>query len=166
MPFATASWPSSLKNPIVPVRGTCVPPQNSTELSSVTLSGVIDTLLASAPDVNGSKLIVAELPAGSPIDSVRTQAERVRQKAGSAFVVFGWKEDEGKVSLLAALSPDLVKKGLKAGDMVKAVAEVVGGKGGGKPDMAQAGGKDAAKLSEALKKAEQLGRTALANGPA
>ena len=129
--------------------------------AAANLSGVIEKLLADAPDVNGAKLIVAELPAGSPIDSVRAQAERVRQKAGSAFVVFGWKEADDKVSLLVALTPDLVKKGLKAGDVVKTVAEVVGGKGGGKPDMAQAGGKDVAKLGEALNKAGQLGRDGL-----
>ncbi len=64
--------------------------------------------------------------------------------------------------LVAALTNDLVKKGLKAGDVVKQVAAVVGGSGGGKPDMAQAGGKDAAKLPDAIKKAEELGREMLA----
>ncbi len=65
------------------------------------------------------------------------------------------------VSLLAAVTPDLVKKGLKAGDVVKPAAEAIGGKGGGKPDMAQAGGKEPAKLQDALKKAEQMGRELL-----
>ena len=95
-------------------------------------------------------------------DAVRTQIDRIRQKCGSAFVVFGWTEDEGKVPLIAALTNDLVKKGLKAGDIVKQVAAIVGGSGGGKPDMAQAGGKDAAKLPEALLKAEALGKELLA----
>ena len=57
--------------------------------------------------------------------------------------MFGWTEDEGKVPLIAALTTTWSKKGLKAGDLVKQVAAVVGGSGGGKPDMAQAGGKDA-----------------------
>ena len=80
----------------------------------------------------------------------------------SAFVVFGWTEDEGKASLIAAVTPDLVKKGLKAGDVVKQVAPLIGGGGGGKPDMAQAGGKDPSKLAEALQKADRIARDLLA----
>jgi alanyl-tRNA synthetase len=52
--------------------------------------------------------------------------------------------------LIAAVTPDLIARGLKAGDLIKRVAQVVGGGGGGRPDMAQAGGKDPAKLPEAL----------------
>ena len=75
--------------------------------------------------------------------------------------MFGWTEDEGKVPLVAALTADLVKKGLKAGDVVKQIAPIIGGGGGGKPDMAQAGGKDAAKLPDALRHADKLGRELL-----
>jgi alanyl-tRNA synthetase len=117
----------------------------------------VDKLIADAKEVHGAKLLVARLPEGTTSDAVRTQIDRIRQKVGSAFIVFGWTEDEGKVPLIAALTNDLVKKGLKAGDVVKQVAAVVGGSGGGKPDFAQAGGKDASKLPEALAKAEQLG---------
>jgi alanyl-tRNA synthetase len=125
------------------------------------LASVVDKLIADAPEVGGTKLIAAQLPAGTTLDAVRTQIDRIRQKCGSAFVVFGWTEDEGKVPLIAALTNDLVKKGLKAGDVVKQVAAVVGGSGGGKPDMAQAGGKDATKLPDAIKKAAELGRELL-----
>ncbi|MFM8272223.1 MAG: alanine--tRNA ligase, partial [Gemmata sp.] len=121
------------------------------------LTGVVDELIASAPDVAGAKIVVANLPEGASNETVRTQIDRVKQKCGSAFVVFGWSEGEKEASLIAALTPDLVKRGLKAGDVVRAVAEVVGGKGGGKPDLAQAGGKEPAKLPEALQKAERLG---------
>jgi alanyl-tRNA synthetase len=62
-----------------------------------------------------------------------------------------------------ALTSDLVKKGLKAGDIVKQVAAVVGGSGGGKPDFAQAGGKDASKLPDAIEKAAEIGRDLLSN---
>ena len=55
-----------------------------------------------------------------------------------------------KPSLIAAVTPDLIKRGLKAGDLIKKLAQVVGGGGGGRPDMAQAGGKDPEKLAEAL----------------
>lgn len=125
------------------------------------LAGLVDKLIAEAPEIGGAKLIAAQLPAGATIDAVRTQIDRIRQKAGSAFLVFGWTEDEGKVPLVAALTSDLVKKGIKAGDVVKQVAAIVGGSGGGKPDFAQAGGKDATKLPDALKKAEELGRALL-----
>lgn len=125
------------------------------------LAGVVDKLIDEAPVVAGAKLIAAQLPAGTTADAVRTQIDRIRQKCGSAFVVFGWAEDEGKVPLIAALTTDLVKKGLKAGDVVKQVAAVVGGSGGGKPDLAQAGGKDATKLPDAISKAAELGKALL-----
>jgi alanyl-tRNA synthetase len=125
------------------------------------LVGTVDKVLADAPTVGGAKVVVGQLPAGTPAEAVRAQIDRIKQKAGSAFVVLGWAEDEGKVSLLAALSPDLVKKGLKAGDVVKQVAAVVGGSGGGRPEMAQAGGKDASKLPDAMKKAAEIGQQML-----
>jgi alanyl-tRNA synthetase len=134
--------------------------QQAKSAAAAGLSGEIDKLLAAAPTVGGAKLVVGRLPAGTTNDAVRDQIDRIK-KAGPAFIVFGW-EDDGKVPLVAALTPDLVKKGLKAGDVVKQVAAVVGGSGGGKPDIAQAGGKDAAKLPDALAKAEQLGRELLA----
>jgi alanyl-tRNA synthetase len=125
------------------------------------LGGVVDGLIDAAAEVGGAKLVVGKLPDGTTADGARAQADRVRQKCGSAFVVFGWAEADGKVPLLAALTADLVKRGLKAGDVVKQVAAVVGGSGGGRPEMAQAAGKDAAKLPEALLKAERLGRELL-----
>ncbi len=124
------------------------------------LAGAVDKLLAAAPVVNGTTIIVGRIPA-VPGDQVRTQIDRVRQKIGSSLIVFGSADDEGKVPLVVALSADLVKKGLKAGDLLKPMAEMVGGKGGGKPEIAQAGGKDPAKLDEALKLAEQLARKAV-----
>jgi alanyl-tRNA synthetase len=125
------------------------------------LASVVDRLIDEAPTVSGAKLITAQLPEGTTTDAVRTQIDRIRQKCGSALIVFGWIEDDGKVPLVAALTNDLVKKGLKSGDIVKQVAAVVGGSGGGKPDMAQAGGKDATKLPDAIKKAAELGRELL-----
>ena len=86
---------------------------------------------------------------------MRQQVDRLRQKAGSAVVVIGWSEDS-KVQLLAAVTDDLVKKGVHAGKLAGQVAKVVGGGGGGKPTMAQAGGKDPAKLAEALQLAKSL----------
>ncbi len=122
--------------------------------ASTDLAGVADKLLASATEVNGAKVIVGEVPAG-PEEQIRQQVDRLRQKAGSAVVVLGWSED-AKVQLLTAVTDDLVKKGLHAGKLVGQVAKVVGGGGGGKPTMAQAGGKEPAKLTEALELAKKL----------
>jgi alanyl-tRNA synthetase len=126
------------------------------------LAGTVDKLLDAAPEVNGAKLVVGQLPAAS-VDQVRAQIDRIRQKTKSAFVVFGWADDDGKVPVIVALTSDLTAKGLKAGDIVKQVAAVVGGSGGGKPDLAQAGGKDATKLPEAMAKAMELGRSLMGN---
>jgi alanyl-tRNA synthetase len=79
----------------------------------------------------------------------------LKKKAKSAAIVLGF-EDDGKATLLAGVTDDLVKKGLKAGDIVKEIAPIVDGGGGGRPQMAQAGGKNPAKIDEALAKAEKL----------
>jgi alanyl-tRNA synthetase len=121
-----------------------------------------DKLLANAADVNGAKVIVGEMPA-APEEQMRQQIDRIKQKAGSAVVVVGWSDD-GKVGLIAAVTDDLVKKGLHAGKLVGQVAKVVGGGGGGKPTMAQAGGKEPAKLAEALQLAVKLSREQLLAG--
>jgi alanyl-tRNA synthetase len=123
------------------------------------LAGAGDRLLAEALDVGGAKIIVGEMPA-APVEQMRQQLDRLRQKAGSAAVVIGWVED-GKVMLLAAVTEDLTRRGVEAGKMVGEVAKVVGGRGGGRKDMAQAGGTDPAKLPEALKLAQKIVREKL-----
>jgi alanyl-tRNA synthetase len=128
--------------------------------SASDLQGAADKLLDAAADVQGAKVIVGEMPAG-PDDQMRQQVDRLKQKAGSGVVVVGWADD-GKVGLIAAVTDDLVKKGLHAGKLVGEVAKVVGGGGGGKPTMAQAGGKDPAKLGEALQLAKKRATEQLA----
>ncbi len=118
------------------------------------LAGAADKLLAAAVEANGAKIIVGEMPA-APTEQMRQQVDRLRQKAGSGVIVIGWTE-EGKVGLLAAATEDLTKRGADAGKLVGAAAQVVGGKGGGRKDMAQAGGKDPSKLAEALEAARKL----------
>jgi alanyl-tRNA synthetase len=119
------------------------------------LAGAGDRLLSQAIESNGAKIIVGELPA-APIEQIRQQLDRLREKAKSAVAVIGWA-DEGKVGLLSLVTDDLGKKGLHAGKLVGEVAKVVGGKGGGPATgIAQAGGKDAAKLGEALQLARKL----------
>jgi alanyl-tRNA synthetase len=130
--------------------------------AAVALAGVVDKLIESAPEFASGKVVVGMLPDGANTETVRALVDRVRQKVPSAFIVFGWMEGAGTASIIAALTPDLVKKGLKAGDIVKQVARIIGGGGGGKPDMAQAGGKEPAKLPDALRHADKLGRELLA----
>jgi alanyl-tRNA synthetase len=122
--------------------------------ASSDLASVGDKLLASATEVNGARVVVGEMPA-APKDAILQQLDRLRQKAGSAAVVVGWTEDD-KVNLIAAVTDDLVKKGASADALIKEAAKAVGGKGGGRPNMAQGSGKDAAKLSQALESARQL----------
>jgi alanyl-tRNA synthetase len=108
----------------------------------------INELLAGAPKVGETTIFVAEMP-DVPTDQLKTGADMIKQKCGSAAVLFGVKGD-GKALLLAAMSNDLVKRGLKAGDLVKAVAKLIKGGGGGPPTMAQAGGKDPNGVARAL----------------
>ncbi len=128
--------------------------------AAIDLQSMADKLFADAGQVDGVKVIVGEVPFG-PEEQLRNQVDRLKQKAGSAVVVVGWADD-GKVGFIAAVTDDLVKKGLHAGKLVGQVAKVVGGGGGGKPTMAQAGGKDPAKLAEALQLARQLAQDQLA----
>jgi alanyl-tRNA synthetase len=118
------------------------------------LTGAADKLLAVAESVDGAKLIIGEVPA-APAEAIRAQVDRLRQKAGSSVIALGWSE-EGKVGLLVAVTDDLVKKGLHAGKLVGEAAKAAEGKGGGNPTLAQAGGKNPAKLGEALARARQL----------
>jgi alanyl-tRNA synthetase len=126
------------------------------------LQSVADKLLESAPEINGARVVVGEMPA-APEEQMRQQLDRLRQKAGSVVIVLGWTEDS-KVQLMAAVTDDLVKKGVKAGQLVGEAAKVVGGKGGGRPTMAQAGGKEPAKLGEALQLARKLALEQLSQG--
>jgi len=116
--------------------------------AAVDLAGAADKLFAAAQKVGDAMVIVGALPAG-PEEQVRNQIDRLKQKAGSAVVLIGCADD-GKVQLYAAVTEDLVAKGVHAGQLVGQIAPIVGGKGGGRPTMAQAGGKDPAKLDEAL----------------
>jgi alanyl-tRNA synthetase len=111
-------------------------------------------LLAKAADLAGGKLIVGEI-AGATDDQLRSAVDSLRKKSPSYAILVAAGEGE-KVTFVAAVSDDLVAKGLKAGDWVKQVAAVTGGGGGGRPQMAQGSGKDPAKLEDALKLAESI----------
>ncbi len=117
--------------------------------ASQDLKGVTEDMLTTADKIDGAAVIVGELPNADPA-RLREVLDVMRNKAGSAAVLVGVKGDDGKVMLLSAMTGDLVKKGLHAGNLVKMAAGIVGGRGGGKPDMAQAGGNLPDKLADAL----------------
>ena len=117
------------------------------------LAGAGDKLFAAATKIGDVTVLVGELPA-APDEAIRNQIDRLKQKAGSAVVLVGWK-DEGKVGLIAAVTDDLTAK-VKAGDLVKKIAPLVGGSGGGRPNLAQAGGKNPEKLGDALTEGRRL----------
>lgn len=104
-------------------------------------------LSSKAIDVNGVKLLVSELSGVEP-KMLRTMVDDLKNQLGSTIIVLATVA-EGKVSLIAGVSKDVTDR-VKAGEMIGMVAQQVGGKGGGRPDMAQAGGTDAAALPAAL----------------
>ncbi|URT69894.1 alanine--tRNA ligase [Cytobacillus firmus] len=111
------------------------------------------SLVSKAKEVNGIT-VLAEKVQASDMNNLRNMADDLKQKLGSAVVVLG-SVNEGKVNIIAGVTDDLIKKGFHAGKAVKEVAAKCGGGGGGRPDMAQAGGKDPEKLESALQFVEE-----------
>ena len=129
--------------------------------AALAAAGAADGLVAQAKAVAGASLIAAELP-GLDGRTLRTLAETLQGKR-PGVVVLGSATADGKVGLVAAVSPELVRRGVSAGGLIGALAPRVGGKGGGKSDFAQAGGTDASGLPAALAAAEPWLQQALAS---
>ncbi|HLD09482.1 MAG TPA: DHHA1 domain-containing protein, partial [Methylophilaceae bacterium] len=127
-------------------------------LKSKMASSQGDDLASQAVDVAGVKVLAAKLE-GVDSKGLREVADKLKDKLGSCALLLAVTEGE-KVSLVAAVSQDLTGK-IKAGDLVNFVALQVGGKGGGRPDMAMAGGTDASKLPQALNSVEDWVREKL-----
>lgn len=108
-------------------------------------------LAGKAKDIGGVKVLVESLGA---VDarSLRGTVDQLKNKLGSAVVLLAAQDDQGKISLVAGVTPDLTSR-IKAGDLVGELAGRIGGKGGGRPDMAMGGGSDVAALPEAIKAA-------------
>ncbi|HXV43922.1 MAG TPA: DHHA1 domain-containing protein, partial [Anaerolineae bacterium] len=113
-----------------------------------------ERLLAKTREVKGVKVVSLQVDAPD-VALLREMSDWFRDRLGSGVVVLG-AVFEGKPTIIATVTDDLVKRGLHAGKLIKEVAQVVGGGGGGKPTMAQAGGKDAAYLGDALAKVDAL----------
>jgi alanyl-tRNA synthetase len=104
--------------------------------------------------INGIKVLSAKVE-NMRIDSLREMSDTLKDKIGSGIIVLG-SIYESKPSFIAVVTPDLFQKGYNAGDIVKKVAQATGGGGGGKAGMAQAGGKDASKIDEALQLVKKI----------
>jgi len=109
---------------------------------------VIGDLLSEAKQVDGTKVVVQKVD-GADMDSLRSYADLIRDKVGSAILLLASTADN-KVMLIAAATPDMVKAGFNAGNLLKKVAPIVGGGGGGRPGLAQAGGKEPGAIDKAL----------------
>jgi alanyl-tRNA synthetase len=122
------------------------------------LSG--DALLESAETIAGVTVLVVEVP-GVESNLMRQLIDQIRAKASPSAVLLASRSGDDKVTLVAGISKDLQARKLSAGDWIRPVAESVGGGGGGRPDLAQAGGKHPAKLPDALQIAKSTIRKML-----
>ena len=114
------------------------------------ISGAAD----SAVEVKGIKVLAQRVPSVDRAQ-LRTLVDNLRQKIGSGIVVLGSPQEEGRVALIVGVTKDLTSK-IQAGKIVAALAPKVGGSGGGRPDLAEAGGKDATQLDAALASAADV----------
>ncbi|MBQ7134478.1 MAG: alanine--tRNA ligase [Ruminococcus sp.] len=117
-------------------------------LKSQLASSQIDSLVGNAPVVDGTKVITGMFVGSTP-DMLKTMCDKVTDKVGDCVVVLATVNGE-KSTFVCACSSATIAKGIKAGDIVKKVAMIAGGNGGGKPDMAMAGGKDVSKTDDAI----------------
>ena len=118
------------------------------KLRTQLVAGAFDEQLDSTEEIEGISVLRLILP-NADMEALREMADKFRQKYPSGVALLA-SDLDGKPVLLAVVTDDLVKRGLHAGNLVKQVAQVVGGGGGGRPTLAQAGGKDPSKLAEAL----------------
>jgi len=117
--------------------------------------------LKTSEKIGQTSVVIGRLSATSA-EQARAAIDMLKKKAKSTAVVFGFADDD-KATLIAGVTDDLVKKGLKAGDIVGQIAPIVNGGGGGRPQLAQAGGKKPKKIEDALNKARELIKEKLTN---
>ena len=113
-------------------------------------------MTSSAEEVNGIQILVSKL-SDVDMNGMRELGDEAKQKLGEAVIVFA-SENNGKVNLMATATDGAVQKGAHAGNLIKEIAALVGGGGGGRPNMAQAGGKNPAGIPDALEKAKEAAK--------
>ncbi|MBI1259819.1 MAG: alanine--tRNA ligase, partial [Chloroflexi bacterium] len=114
-----------------------------------------DDLLGKLEQVDGKQALIAQLD-DVPSDTLREMSDWFRSAVRSGGVMVLGSVSEGKPQLVVAVTDDLTKQGVHAGSLIKQIASVIGGGGGGRPTMAQAGGKDASRMGDALAEARKL----------
>jgi len=117
-------------------------------------AGALDEAIAKATEVKGVRVVTHRADALER-GQLRTLVDNIKQKLGEGVVVLVSAQSEGKVALIAGVTPGLTKR-IQAGKLVGAVAKLVGGSGGGKPEIAEAGGKDQSQIDAALKAAPKI----------
>ncbi len=127
--------------------------------ATATQSVDLDQLVASAVELNGALILVGEVPVPDG-KALLELVDRLKGKLGDAAIVLGSSGEE-RVNLVASVAPSLVSRGVRANEIVTAAAAVVGGGGGGRETLARAGGRDTAKLGEAIEAARRALETAL-----
>jgi alanyl-tRNA synthetase len=113
----------------------------------------IPDLLTKKQNINGANVLISRID-GIDAKQLREIADQIKEKMGSGIVVLASSTD-GNVNLVSSVTKDLTKR-FHAGNIVKEIAGIVGGGGGGRPDFAQAGGKNPAKVDEALRRAQEI----------
>jgi alanyl-tRNA synthetase len=124
------------------------------EIRMKSAAGALDEALSHAVEVRGVRLVTLRADALER-GQLRTLVDNLKQKLGEGVVVLASAQPEGKVALIAGVTPGLLKR-IQAGKLVGAVAKLVGGSGGGKPEIAEAGGKEQGQIEAALKAAPEI----------
>ncbi len=124
------------------------------EMRMKSAAGALDEALSRAVDVKGVRLVTLRADSLER-GQLRTLVDNLKQKLGEGVVVLASAQPEGKVALIAGVTPGLLKR-IQAGKLVGAVAKLVGGSGGGKPEIAEAGGKEQGQIDAALKAAPEI----------
>ena len=121
----------------------------------------LQQLLAGAQSIGASRLVSSSVSAGD-VKELQQLGDALREQLGSGVGVIATSFDEGKNTLLVVVTDDLRDRGVRADQLIKPIAAAAGGRGGGKPHMAQAGIPDASRIGEAIAHAPQVVRAALA----
>ena len=129
------------------------------QLKTKAAASQLDVILENTVDVGGVSVISHAFP-NLDVNMVRNIGDRLKDRLDEYLIVLGSSKD-GKVVFVAMASQEAINKGLHAGNIVREVAKLTGGNGGGRPNMAQAGGKDPEKLEEALNKVVEIAKNML-----
>ena len=124
------------------------------QVASQMANAKANDIMSSAKKIGDITLVAAQID-GATVDSLRKMGDAIKEKTPMSVCVFGANTD-GKISFVAMASQDAVKAGVHCGKIIKEITSIAGGSGGGKPDSAQGGGKDASKIAEALEKVPEI----------